>query len=163
MAMLELAAARDVRLEACDIEVKRPGPSYTIDTLLTLRATRPEQQLYLLLGLDAYLEIDSWERSGQLLDHANIVVTTRPGLNAPSAARLEPPFAARDACCYDPSIGCHVHSSGHTLRLHQLRYGVSVSASLVRDRIRAGLPVDGLVENDVAAYIDTHRLYRDPA
>jgi nicotinate-nucleotide adenylyltransferase len=158
MAMLSLAAASDPRLHPSDVEVLRAGPSYMVDTLRDLRAAQPDEQIYLILGLDAYLDIDTWKEPGTLLSLAHIVVTTRPG-GSVAPRRLVPPVAAQDACCYDSSIGCHLHRSGNTLRLHHLRSGINVSASTVRERVRRKQPIAELVGNRVAAYIADHHLY----
>ncbi len=156
LAMLALAAQTDPRIEASDIEVRRPGPSYTVDTLSTLARCHPEAELYLIVGIDAYRDIDTWSRPESLLQLANIVVTSRPG--SAREARPQPPVAARSACCYDPAIDAYVHESGHRLVFHSIN-GVEVSATEIRDRIRRGLPVDDLTGPAVARYIAEHGLY----
>ncbi len=83
--MLELAAAEanasspDVVFEPCDIEMRRDAPSWTVDTLKEIAKSHPHSDLFLILGADAYAEIDSWSRPGEIPALANIVVTTRPG------------------------------------------------------------------------------------
>src|SRR5689334_19993795 len=66
--MCRIAAAGHPRLEACDIELRRDGPSYTVDTLLELAvgATRASPSLYLVLGWDAAREIRSWHRPDEV-------------------------------------------------------------------------------------------------
>jgi len=155
--MLALAADGDPRLEACDVETRRPGPSYTYDTVADLQAEHPGAVLHLIIGIDAYRDIDTWHRPGELLGLASIIVTTRPGQSFP-ADRVVPPVAASRACCYDPAIGCYVHSSGHVVVAHSID-GLEVSASDIRQRVRAGAPVDHLTGQPVADYIRTHSLY----
>jgi len=157
MAMLELATASERGIEASDLEVKRPGPSYTYDTLLALRATDPDDELHLIVGIDAYEEIDSWYRAGDLLALANVIVTSRPGQPFPERVP-NPPVAATGACCYDSSVGCYVHESGHVLIAHHID-GVDASASDIRCRAREGLPIDHLTGPAVARYILDHGLY----
>ncbi len=156
LAMLALAARADPRIEASDIEVRRPGPSYTVDTLSALARRCPEAALYLIVGIDAYRDIDTWSRPESLLRLANIIVTNRPGLT--DEARPKPPVAARNACCYDPTIDAYVHESGHQLVFHSIN-GVEVSATEIRNRIRRGLPVHDLTGPAVARYIAEHGLY----
>lgn len=156
MAMLRLAAQSEPRLEACDLEVRRPGPSYTVDTLSTLAKEHPSAELYLVVGIDAYREVDAWSRPECLLELAHLIVTTRPG--EPAEPAPEPPIAARPACCYDPAIGAYVHQSGHRLVYHPIN-GIEVSATEIRDRLRRGLPVDELTGPAVARYIAEHGLY----
>lgn len=152
-----------VPLEASDIEIRRSGPSYTVDTLRELAARQPDAELFLILGIDAYEEIDTWHRPGEILELASIIVTSRPGRDeadqfADGRPPL-PPVAARARARYDPAIGAHVHTSGHTIRGHRIR-GIEVSATDIRRRVRAGLPVDALTGEAVARFISEHHLYR---
>lgn len=144
-------------LEPCDIELRRQTPSWTVDTLRELGATHPRDEIVLILGIDAYEEIDTWSRPGEILELASVVVTTRPGREFPAGSPL-PPFAARDDARYDPAIGAHVHKNGHTLRGHAIR-GLEISATDIRRCIRDGLPIDAMTGPAVARYIAEHRLY----
>jgi nicotinate-nucleotide adenylyltransferase len=127
--------------------------------LREIGAAEEHPDLYLILGIDAYRDIDTWYRAGELLALANVIVTTRPGQAFPSGGP-EPPVAAREACCYDPGIGCYLHESGHVLVGHRID-GINVSASEIRSRVREGLPIDHLTGAEVARYIRGHRLYGD--
>jgi nicotinate-nucleotide adenylyltransferase len=180
--MLELAAAAanattsDVVLEPCDIEMRRDAPSWTVDTLAEIAREHPCAELFLILGADAYAEIDTWSRPAEIPALANIVVTTRPGwqdagqdvaieqaedpasgVHAQASAPL-PPVAARADARYDPVIGVYVHTSGHGIHGHRIR-GIEASSSAIRSRVRLGLPVEHLTGQAVARYIREHRLY----
>ncbi|MFN2426415.1 MAG: nicotinate-nucleotide adenylyltransferase [Candidatus Binatia bacterium] len=144
-------------LEACDIELRRSGPSFTVDTLHDLQRLHPDAGLFLILGIDAYEEIDTWSRPGEILSLASIIVTTRPGREFPGGALL-PPVAARRDARYDPAIGAHVHTSGHIVSSHRIR-GLEISATDIRNRVRSGLPVAHLTGDAVARFITEHRLY----
>ncbi len=158
--MLEMSAAGDPRLRVCDLETRRRGPSYMSDSLAELAGIYWEHSLYLILGSDAYREIDSWHSPELLLQRANLIVTSRPGRSSQHPREeLRPPVAAQQACCYDPAIEGYVHSSGHRLIEYNLA-GVDVSASEIRRRVRAGETLDSLTGAAVAAYIDSHGLYR---
>jgi len=157
LAMATLLAAADPLLEACDLEVRRSGPSYTYDSLRELECRNPDAELVLIMGIDAYLEIDTWHRAGDLLAECSITVTTRPGFRAPPAGLL-PPIAARNSTCYDSSIGRYVHSSGHFLVEHELD-GLDISSSDIRRRVREGKPVAHLTGSAVADYIAAHKIY----
>lgn len=78
MAMVECAVAGEPALTADSREIKRPGPTYTIDTLLEMRAEMPDTPLCLLMGIDAFLGFPSWHRWKEILDLAHIVVAHRP-------------------------------------------------------------------------------------
>lgn len=162
--MLQLALDEDrrshsgsVALEASDVELRRSGPSYTVDTLREIGALHAGAELFLILGIDAYEEIDTWSRPGEILELASVIVTSRPGCDFAQGAVI-PPVAARASARYDPSIGVHVHTSGHTLRGHRID-GIEVSATDIRRRVRTGLPVAHLTGNAVARYILEHGLY----
>ncbi len=157
LSMLDLATAGDPRLEVSAIEARREGPSYTYETLREIHRLCPKSELYLVLGMDAYQEIESWHRPGELLELTHIVVTSRPGHGAPPEPPL-PPVAARESCCYDPHIGGYLHKTGHRFVVHPLS-GVEASASDIRRRIREGRPFAHLTGQTVADYIRTHHLY----
>ena len=79
-AILRAALTGQDRLVLDERELKREGPSYTIDTLIEVRAEIGEERpLILLLGADAFLGLPSWHRWGELFDYAHIAVLTRPG------------------------------------------------------------------------------------
>ena len=157
LAMLELAAAGKPGIEPSDIEVRRSGPSYTVDTLQEILRGEPAARLFLILGIDAYLDVNSWSRPEALLELANVVVTTRPGHAFPPEG-LRPPVAGAEACCYDESIRCFVHNSGHVLASCEVP-DVDVSASRIRQRLAHGEPIEDLTGPAVSAYIHQHGLY----
>ena len=77
--MLQLAIKNNDRFVVDDRELHREGPSYTVDTLMSLRQQFPESPLYLLLGTDAFVEIQTWHNWPELIELAHIVVMQRPG------------------------------------------------------------------------------------
>jgi nicotinate-nucleotide adenylyltransferase len=156
-AMLRLAARARPLLDPSDLEVRRPGPSYTVDTLREVAHAQPDREIFLIVGIDAYAEVDTWHHPEQLLELANVIVTTRPGHPLPPHG-VEPPVAGREDCCYDPAIGGHRHKSGHRLYVHLLD-GLTISSSEIRRRAAAGLDVSDLTGPEIAEYIRNHRLY----
>ena len=79
-AILRAALRGQDKLVLDERELRREGPSWTIDTLIELRdEIGPERPLVLLVGADAFLGLSSWHRWGELFDHAHIGVLTRPG------------------------------------------------------------------------------------
>jgi nicotinate-nucleotide adenylyltransferase len=122
--------------------------------------SHPRDEVFLIVGVDAYAEVDTWHRPEQLLELANLIVTTRPGYPLASSA-VAPPVAGRGDCCYDPLIGGHRHKSGHRLFVHPLD-GLAISSSDIRRRASAGLDVSDLTGPEVADYIRSRRLYEVP-
>ncbi len=86
--MVAAATANEPRFEVDDCELRRPGPSYTVDTLRAIREELPDTPLGLILGMDAFLGLTSWHRWQELLTHAHIIVAHRPGWRAPDIGPL---------------------------------------------------------------------------
>jgi nicotinate-nucleotide adenylyltransferase len=76
--MVQAAIAGVTGLTADDRELQRDGPSYMIDTLISLRAEYPDNPLCLILGSDAFMNLNSWHQSAQIINLAHIIVVRRP-------------------------------------------------------------------------------------
>jgi len=86
--MVSAATANEPRFVVDDCEVRRQGPSYTVDTLAAMREEQPETPMGLILGMDAFLGLADWHRWNEILDHAHIVVAHRPGWRAPDIGAI---------------------------------------------------------------------------
>jgi nicotinate-nucleotide adenylyltransferase len=133
-AMLELAIGGAPAFGLERAEVERPGPSYTVETLRLLRVREPESEFVVLLGTDAAALLDRWREPAELVTLARVAVFTRPG-NGPVAG---------------PRIWRSVPVPA-----------IEISATIVRERVRAGRSVRYWVPDAVADYIARHRLYLD--
>jgi nicotinate-nucleotide adenylyltransferase len=164
--MIRLALTDWPGLEASDVELTRQGPSYTIDTVRHFQSLAADgRQVYLLVGLDAFLEIDTWREYRQLLQRVPLIVLARP-LSASdgegSQAKLEEEFIYRrlsNRYRRDASQKAFVHpglQSIYTLDLNPL----DISSTQVRCRVKAGGPIESLVPFRVAGYIKNKGLYR---
>ena len=143
-AMAQLAAADRPGWSASRIEIDREGPSYTYDTLAKLGGSGSEN--FFITGADAFAEIATWSRYPAVLDLANFVVVSRPGITLDSLReRVPSAFLAR------PSTQTRVI-------LVEARTP-DVSSTEIRRRARGGASLLGLVPESVAGYIRTHRLY----
>ncbi|HLQ60991.1 MAG TPA: nicotinate (nicotinamide) nucleotide adenylyltransferase [Candidatus Acidoferrales bacterium] len=140
--MCRLAARRLRGVEVSDLEARRGGPSYTLDTLQELRRERPGAELALVLGWDAARLIRAWHRPDEILEVARLLILNRPGL---------PPARAEDlrAAGIDPGQATLCPATTP-----------DVSASRIRERIRQGLPLAGLVPAAVERYIRERGLYQ---
>ena len=134
-AMLELAVQGAPRLSVERLELERPGPSYTVDTLRALVARHPGAALTLLLGADAARELEDWHEAGALPGLARIVVFARGSTAVPDSRLIAGVVEV-------PRI--------------------EISATEIRGRGRAGLPIRYWVPDAVARYVAQHRLYLDP-
>jgi nicotinate-nucleotide adenylyltransferase len=86
--MVELATSGQSGFVVDGREVRRQGPSYSIDTLLSLREEFPDRALGLIVGMDAFLGLPGWHRWAEFLDVAHIIVAHRPGWKAPDMGPL---------------------------------------------------------------------------
>ncbi|WP_342247051.1 nicotinate-nucleotide adenylyltransferase [Pseudomonas sp. OTU5201] len=155
LAMVQLAVAGVVPLAVDDRELKRERPSWTIETLESLRAELDaEDQLFLLVGWDAFCGLPSWHRWGELLDHCHILVLQRPDADSEAPETLRDLLAARSAV--DP------HSlqgpAGQIAFVWQTP--LAISATQIRQLLGEGRSVRFLVPDAVLAYIHAHDLYR---
>jgi len=137
LAMVEAAVIDVAGLEASDIELRRPGRSYTADTLAELHALHPVAELVVVLGSDAAAGLPTWERAEEVRDLAAVVVVTRPG--------------AEDG---RPPAGW-AWQSVETPRLE-------VSSTDLRARVSDGRPLDYLLTAPVLECIEARGLYRSP-
>jgi len=86
--MVRAAVADQPGFTVDDREVRRTGPSYSVDTLTELRAEHPSRSICLLLGMDAFLGLPHWHRWKEIFDLAHVVVAHRPGWKAPTQGPL---------------------------------------------------------------------------
>jgi nicotinate-nucleotide adenylyltransferase len=140
-----------------DVEVRRPGRSYTVDTARYFISTlRPPMTLYLMMGTDQFAELDTWKDVDELTRLCSIVVHSRPreGEQSPSKVSL----AAIARFGYSKSDDHYVQPSGQTLSFVQTTV-FPISATIIRQKIRQGRSVRYLLQSDVIDYIQRHALY----
>ncbi len=159
LAMVALALEHRSHFEVSDLELRREGRSYTVDTLSALREEYPHETLWFLLGADALAQLGEWYAPERLFELASFAVVQRPG----SAARLTALLPRRLAADFEPDTDLRWrHRSGQELRVLPFD-PLDVSATEVRRRIARGRPIDDLVPQEVAAYIAEHQLYQEAA
>jgi len=156
MAMLELALTGQQRLRADDRELRRDGPSYTIDTLIALRAQigalRP---LVLLVGADAFAGLSSWNRWRELFDYAHLGVLTRPGHGGVFEAELASEWFTRRV---DSLAELRVRSHGAIAAIEVT--ALEISASAIRELVANGRSPRFLMPAAVGELIERDGLYR---
>jgi nicotinate-nucleotide adenylyltransferase len=165
--MASLAAAGRPGWSVSRLEIDREGPSYTYDTLVELRrnlsirlkpdTTASSTQIFFILGADAFAEIATWSRFPAVLDLANFVVVSRPGITLDSL-RERVPSAFEHHRPSSPSALRDLGSEETRVILVESNTP-DISSTDIRRRVRAGLPLSGLVPDTVAEYIRAHRLY----
>ena len=136
--MTVIATASNPRFSVSRIDVDRPGPTYTIDTLRELRAARgAEVELFFITGADALDQLMSWQNADELFELAHFVGCTRPGHRL-SGAGL--PYE-RVSLIEIPAL--------------------TISSTACRDRVKMGEPIWYLVPDGIVQYIAKRGLYRD--
>jgi nicotinate-nucleotide adenylyltransferase len=133
--MVRAAIAGDARFEADDLELRRDGPSYTVDTLRELRRRLPAAKLFLLVGADLLGELPRWREPGEIVRLATLAVVNRAGDEL-------------DANAVAGAVAVEVPR-------------VDVSGTEVRRRAAAGRTIRYLVPDGVREIVERHTLYRD--
>lgn len=150
--MVELAVREFAGFRVDDREYRRSGPSYTVLTLESLRAEFGARPLCLLMGMDAFLEIETWHQWTRLPELAHLVVMQRPGWQVPEklSAWAAPRICREPHALAGSESGC-VYFQTVTPQ--------DISATRLRAAIARGESVAGQVSAAVWDYIRTNRLY----
>lgn len=142
--MCKLAVEGEEGLDVSDLELIRGGKSYTVDTLLEFRRRYPDSALYLITGADMFLTLEQWYRFGDIAHLAVLCAAPRDEDSAEDlyryADQLRAVYGAQIAVVNFPLL--------------------PISSTLVRDRLRAGEPVENLVPRAVKQYICERKLYQ---
>lgn len=136
-------------------ELERGGVSYTIDTLTSLAGE--DLDLTLIIGMDQFIKFDQWKSFDKILTIADLVVTSRPGMDLPYSLE-DWPLALRNLVG-DADSKQAVLKTGRTIYFHQLE-DVEVSGTDIRKKIRLGQSIQTLVPPSVEEYIREHKLYQ---
>lgn len=141
--MVRLAISGHPRFSLSSLEVDRPGPSFTVDTIRELGAgLGAGDELYFIIGWDGLAQFSRWREPARIIEMCRLVTVPRPGYSLPDLATLEAGLP------------------GITGRLTLLdRPEVNISATEIRERVVKGLSIDHLVPAPVAEYITENKLY----
>jgi nicotinate-nucleotide adenylyltransferase len=139
--MCELAVEDSDGLSACALEIERPGPSYTVETLSAIHSSSPETRLSFIMGADTACTLGSWREPTRILELARLAVATRNGSSREGVLAALAPLGPPE------------------VRFLELP-PIEVSSSQVRASVAAGESVERLVGERVARYIEREGLYR---
>lgn len=157
LALLRAAIEREPRFTADDRELRRDGPSWTVDTLGELRAEFPGRPLCLVVGMDAFLGLEQWHRWERILELAHLLVAHRPGWAAPDEGALGDLLRERrvdgEALAATPA-GCIA-----VCAVTQLE----ISSSAIRELVRAGREPRYLVPDPVCRLLAASGCYTTAA
>ncbi len=141
--MVRLAIADKPYLKLSTVEIERPGPTYTVDTMAELQVQLgAENDLFFVLGWGSLAELSQWKEPSRLITLCRLVAVPRPGYPRPDIKALEariPGLSQRVILMDKPEI--------------------DISASEIRDRVARGLSITHLVPEPVESYIKQQKLY----
>jgi len=140
LAMTRLAVKGWPGFEVSEVERRRNGPSYTVDTIAALRRVFPRDSFYLVMGTDQYRAMKNWHRPGELGRLARIAVMDRPGTRRPPVSPEHSPRRVR----FLPVVQ------------------VDICSREIRDRLAKRRSVRYMLPTAVSGYIERKRLYRNP-
>lgn len=149
-----------------DVELKRSGPSYTIDTVKHFMATRTEPTLfYLIVGLDAFLEINTWKSFKELFRLVPFIVMTRPGLSCRDSGdkltALYDFFNAEisDGYSFSSQDSCYIHETNQPVYVFEVSR-MDISSTKIRELTGKGESICFLTPANVELFIKSRGLYR---
>jgi len=154
LAMSKRAVASEPALKIDDMEIKRKGPSYTIDTLLELRKKAPQIPFCILLGIDSFLGFTSWHRWQEILENAHLIVAHRPNYHLPHTGIVAKLIRER---LTEDLTQIHQKIHGYIV-LHPIT-ALEISATDIRQQIAMGKNSRYLLPDNVYEYIKKRGTY----
>lgn len=143
LAMAQLATADNPAFSVSDIEIRRGGLSYTVETVAEIRTQHPEAEIFFSVGVDAAGTLPKWREVERLLSLCRIVIVERPGYSFDPEALFADLPAGRERTLFIPGPA------------------FDISASEVRLRLSKGRPIRYHLPAAVREYIEAHGLYRE--
>jgi nicotinate-nucleotide adenylyltransferase len=162
--MLDRALEDTSGLNISDVELKRSGTSYTIDTVHHFRHSFPvDSRIYLIMGLDAFLEINTWKAYEALIGLIPLIVINRPmtGIQNSSGWKvMEDYLKAKISAEYtfSESQSCHQRAEKPPIFVYEVT-ALDISSTMIRELIKKGRSIDYLMPQKVAEFIKSEGLY----
>ena len=142
--MTRLAAESVEGLEASSFEIEKGDVSYTYDTLTMLSRKYPDHEIWFIIGTDSLMTLDTWHKGPELLRRFHFVHAPRPGFDKESYENR--------ILSYKERFGADIHTLSSRM--------LPISSTEIRDKVRTGQSISGLVPEAVERYIDEQGLYR---
>lgn len=165
--MIRLALSESERLEVSQVELNRRGPSYSVDTVkYFLSQSRIEDRLFMLVGLDAFLELDTWKDYLEILRLMSLIVMPRPVAGGDVSPRAKKQIKdlvhtkLSEHYVFDPSQSAYFHPALKAIYEVMTLRPLDVSSTNIRTQISKGRSVNAMVPKQVSQYIANKGLYR---
>jgi nicotinate-nucleotide adenylyltransferase len=164
--MINLAIADLSGLTVSDVELNRPGPSYTIDTIRHFKDTlAKDARIYLIMGLDAFLEIHTWKSHQDLLEQIAFIVMARPVQDHSDARQgwriLESYLKSTLSADYqfDTARACYTLEGKQPVHICDIK-ALDISSTKIREKVKRKQSIKNFVTPEVADYIRLKGLYK---
>lgn len=156
--MVNLAVTGNHNFGVSETEIHRRGKSYSIDTIKVLKKEYPENKLAFIMGLDAFLEINTWHKYKELFNECDFIVHSRAGVTKVGwqqsiPAEIKANFKKKG------TTKEFVHTSGNKLLFTEVT-SLGISASYIREMVREGRSIRYLTPRRVMEYIHENNLYK---
>ena len=158
--MLELATRGIEEFDVSDVEIKRPGPSYTVDTLKYLKDKFKNYSLYFILGSENFAKINTWKDYRELFKYADFAVLSRPGYNLEKIGDIIPGSLLKQFKLSEniDDKAVYKNSRGNRLIFFKIR-GIRISSTTLRKHVEKGKSIRFFVPDRVNKYILKNKLY----
>ena len=144
LAMAGLAAELSPDIEVSRLEVEAEGVSYTFRTLTTLHKMHPYDRYWLIVGSDQFLNLESWYKGKDILESFQVILASRPGY---MESEIE------------QKVQRYTGTYGTAVRVLKEEMP-DISSTMIKEKLKAGSPITGLVPDKIEQYINEHGLYR---
>jgi len=157
--MVELACAPYPRFIPSSIEIEERGTSYSIYTLKKIKEFFPDALFFFILGIDAFLEIETWKDYEKLIQNCSFIVISRPGYDLDSARGvLVGKYKEKIIDLAGSNVSMEDTLSSFRIFLLPLD-ALNIASSEIRKRIRNGVSVKDMISDNVEEYIKKHKIY----
>jgi len=154
--MLQLATEDNPYFEVSDIECRRDGPSYTIDTIKELKRLDPQQEILWIIGIDSFLELKLWHRYEELLKETSFVIVSRPPLSLQDLLKSEYVQELIETNQNFSELRLVSSKKAYYLECTHL----DISSSQIRQLLARGLSIKYLLPQSVESFIISRGLYK---
>jgi len=144
------------QFEVSDLEIKRGGKSFTIDSIKSLQEAYPKDELFLIIGIDNLSEFDKWKSWDEILNRLNLIVTSRPGWEIPSGVEGLPTSVQKEVLEFDFNLV--QLKNGKSISFVTLK-DINISSSEIRRNLQIGKAVSSELTLEVENYIKAERVY----
>lgn len=165
LAMIHLAIGDMNGISVSDVELQRSGPSYTIDTVYHYKCSQPDDsQIFLIMGMDAFLEIDTWQSHRELLEQISVIVMARPDdrhQNVQQSWKQLGDYLESDLAAgyrFSDAQGCFKATGLQPIHICDIN-ALDISSTKIRQAIKQKQAIENWVPTKVAEYIHHKGLY----